>query len=236
MSLFDVSLTRKMAQMAKQAYYLQLAVDGGHLELCRFLLQNCTLFNHSNILDGARRSLFQHAALATCDPSVPRFIEEVIDLLATEDDGDVSTGLEYLAALGLYESFRLHQPLLAVIEIPNAEIPLAQRFELAIMSYDWHPDFFTSMSGPWSLSEPTEQGRRHSIGPLQRMDVGRPRAGAKSGRTIIICADPLRESQSAPRILSSNLSGTVRTFTHAGAITHQGVTLIGVLCRPFWMA
>jgi hypothetical protein len=145
MSLFDVSLTRKMAQMAKQAYYLQLAVDGGHLELCRFLLQNCTLFNHSNILDGARRSLFQHAALATCDPSVPRFIEEVIDLLATEDDGDVSTGLEYLAALGLYESFRLHQPLLAVIEIPNAEIPLAQRFELAIMSYDWHPDFFTAV-------------------------------------------------------------------------------------------
>jgi hypothetical protein len=72
-------------------------------------------------------------------------VEEVIELLATVSNMDADIDLENFEALGdFYRMFFLTLPDLPLITLPVANIPFAKRFEIAIGTYGWHPDFFAT--------------------------------------------------------------------------------------------
>ena len=131
-----------MAQMDKQAYFLQVAADQGRLELCRFLLQKSPLFHQDDIINGARRRLLNFASRAPDKSSTTRLVEKFIHLLATEYGND--DGLENWAALGDFSRrhFDDGPPLLPQIPVANASFK--ERFAIAIESWGWHPNFFAA--------------------------------------------------------------------------------------------
>jgi hypothetical protein len=132
-----------MAQMDKQAYFLQVAADQGKLELCRFLLQKSSLFHRDDIINGARRRLLNFASHAPDKSSTTRLVEKFIHLLATEYGND--DGPENWAALGNFSRrhFDMDGPPL-LPQNPVANAPFKERFAIAIESWGWHPNFFAA--------------------------------------------------------------------------------------------
>lgn len=122
---------------------MQLAVGSGQLELCRFLLQESSLFHQDEIISDARTTLFRAASRKREHWRAVQMVKEVIELLATVSGMDADTDLENLEALGeFYRAFLVTSAELPLITLPVANIPFAKRFAIAVETYGWHPDFF----------------------------------------------------------------------------------------------
>ena len=130
--------------MYKQAYFLQVAATQGRLELCRFLLQKSPIFHQDDIINGARRRLFKHAAKESDKPRAIRLLGEAVHLLATEYGTDTDDGLENWTALGEFHERHGGRDGPPLPQIPVANAPFMERFAIAIESCGWHPSFFAA--------------------------------------------------------------------------------------------
>jgi len=124
---------------------MQVAATEGRLELCRFLLQACSLFHRDDIINEARRRLYAYAANRAGKSRVIGLVEEVDHLLATEYGTSADDGLDYWIALGEFSDMYhdKDRPLL-LPHISVADSPFLERFEIAIESICWHPEFFAA--------------------------------------------------------------------------------------------
>lgn len=166
MSIFEVGNTHKTTQSHKQAYmyFFKMAVDSGQLELCRFLLNESSLFHRDEIVNMARTQLVRNTRLMKTDQRMVRYIEEVFDLLATVNGMDSDINLENLKALrGFYETVFASLVPLPLVTVPVASIPFAQRFTIIIQSSGWHPGFFanTFCGDEWNVfvTQADEEGK-----------------------------------------------------------------------------
>ena len=127
---------------------MQLAVSGEQLELCRFLLQESSMFHQDEIINQARIELFWRAAARTHDRPVVGYVEEVVDLLATKNHTHIDVDLENLKALGhfyaIWSSYDGEAPsLLTAVPIHNNL--WAEKFATIIEWYGWPADFFAAI-------------------------------------------------------------------------------------------
>lgn len=123
---------------------MQVVAREERLELCRFLLQACSLFHRDDIINEARRRLYAYAANRAGISRVIGLVEEV-DHLATEYGTSADDGLDYWIALGEFSDMYhdKDRPLL-LPHISVADAPFLERFEIAIKSICWNPEFFAA--------------------------------------------------------------------------------------------
>jgi len=131
--------------LAKQADLTQVAAVEGRLELCRFLLQECSLLHRDDIINGARRRLYTYAANRAGKSRAVGLVEEVDHLLATEYGTSADDGLDYWTALSeFYRYYPGRGGTLPLSHFPIADAPFMERFEIAIESLGWPPDFLAA--------------------------------------------------------------------------------------------
>jgi hypothetical protein len=130
--------------MANRLTLLQLAAQQGRLGLCRFLLQESSLFQRGDIVNCARKSLFQFAAKFPAKRAIA-FVEEAMQIVATENAVDADVDLDTFTALGtVHEMYQLKLGPSPLANIPRPPVPFEQRFRIAIESSHWHPGFFAA--------------------------------------------------------------------------------------------
>jgi hypothetical protein len=123
---------------------LQLAADSGNIKLCRFLLQESSLFRRDEIINRALRRLFGYAVARLEFDHGKRFVEDVMHF-TTEHVMVVNVDMETFKALvELHQSKSMEWESSLVAQIPVHDIPFADRFTIAIESEDWPPDFFAA--------------------------------------------------------------------------------------------
>lgn len=127
---------------------MQLAVRCGQLELCRFLLQESSMFQRDEIINQARTELFKRAATRIHGRSIVGYVEEVVDLLATKNETHIDVDLENLKALcHFYEDWPWYNSevpsLLTTVPIHNNLF--AEKFEIAVESHGWPADVFAAI-------------------------------------------------------------------------------------------
>ena len=145
-------------------YSLKLAAGNGHLELCRFLLQESSLFHRDEPIRDARQQLLRHASHKRDNRRAVQMVKEVIELLATVSGLDADIDLENFEALGVfYEMVLFTLAESPLITLPVANIPFAKRFAIATEAHGWHPEFFaTAFRGEeWAMfvTHASESGR-----------------------------------------------------------------------------
>jgi len=130
--------------LAKQADFMQVAAERGRLELCRFLVQACSLFHRDDIINGARGKLYAYAGMVNKSRAIG-LVEELHYLLATEYGTSADDGLDYWTDLGeFYGSHRDMDRPRRISQNLMADVPFMERFEIAVDSLDWHPEFFAA--------------------------------------------------------------------------------------------
>jgi len=151
--------------MAKQAYLSQVAADEGRLELCRFLLQESSLFQQDEITNYTRRALLEYAGKRIDSSNGVRFVEEAMHLFPTANVMEADFDLETFAALGeFHDGYHLQWgSLLPLAQIPIAKVPFVDRFAIAMESFGWRADFFeaTFADDEWTMlaTQANEEGK-----------------------------------------------------------------------------
>jgi hypothetical protein len=144
-SIFDVSVANESTWTDQSTYSLQVAADNGKLELCRFLLQESSLFHRDETINYARKKLLSLASYKRDRWRAVQMVKEVIELFATVSGTDADIDRENFEALGeFYGTFLVTPAGFPLITLPVASIPFAERFAIATKARGWHPDIFAT--------------------------------------------------------------------------------------------
>jgi hypothetical protein len=123
-----------------------MAASGGHLELCRFLLRESSLFNEDALMLSALDRSLRHAYYYQRDQ---RLVESFYDLLARDNtmEYELRDSLEQRAdQFSILHTTASFDVVLARQSVPFLSLPFAQRFDTALASVGWPPDaFLTSL-------------------------------------------------------------------------------------------